>query len=68
MLNLVASLSPSARPFSLWHELSGVVYPREHALVTLAMQRLAKDEVVYASGVLDVWRRLDEVLEDMPLE
>lgn len=53
---------------SLWHELSGVVYPREHTLVTLAFQRFAKEEAIYAGGVLDIWRGLEEALEDMPLE
>lgn len=45
-----------------------VMHPRSLTLVTLAWQQFAKEEVVYAGAVEEIWKRLDGDLQDMPLE
>lgn len=52
----------------MWYELAFVMYPREHALVTKAMQSLVAHEVGYSRDLVAIWERLEGELEEMPLE
>lgn len=52
----------------MWHELGVVFHSRQSAQATLAWQAWVAGEGAAASAEANVWQRLNDDLENMPLE
>ncbi|KIY49960.1 hypothetical protein FISHEDRAFT_57853 [Fistulina hepatica ATCC 64428] len=52
----------------MWSELRVVLHNRENTLMTLLLQRFAKEERAFSEGVLVNWTQLSEAIEAMPVE
>jgi sorting nexin-8 len=53
---------------SMWHELRVVLHNRENTLLSVVVQKFAREELENAENVVNTWVSLQENVEGMPFE